>query len=700
MVKIAFSSALFLSAFLLFSIQPMVAKMLLPIFGGTPAVWTVCMLFFQVLLLAAYGYAWCLSQFKKVWNWKLTHLTVVLLSLFALPLKQAIVSMHYRPELAILQTLIQKFSIPLFVLGASAPLLQFAYSQTREKEAEDPYFLYAASNCGSFLALLSYPFLLERFIGLNKLFHYWNNLYLVYLLLLGLIFLGFYFKPLPKEDSQSVPGKQKLLWIAYSFIPCSLMLGVTFYISTDIAATPLFWIVPLALYLLSFIITFAKKPLISQRLVEQISLFALLFPMLGFIFGSHAVPALELIGIHLSSFFIIALLSHGKLVASRPKAQSLTSFYFCLSIGGAIAGLFNGLIAPHIFNTALEYPLVLLFAFALLPLNKKWSFNFVPLILGLFILIDYFLPNEGASIAALIKKYHILPILGLALAFIWPKSRVNLILSMAILLFSIFSSYFKPTTTLAGLRNFYGVKQVLLAPFAHVLMSQSTIHGYQLIEEPRLLGTVAYYGPTQGVIKSLKEFHPILNATIIGLGTGLMACQFAKEDNLHYIDIDDQVISIAKNPQFFTYLSECPPKISVEEADGRLALKEIGQKNNLLVLDAFSSDAIPTHLLTLEAFLTYQNAIKEDGAILVHISNRHLNLLPVLIAAAKHLDLIVLKKFDNGNATLGQFASEWVLLTANSSLANLLMSKENWKFAIESGYLWTDDYSNLLPLLK
>lgn len=701
MIQLLFASSLFLSAALLFVIQPMVAKAMLPLYGGTPAVWTVCMLFFQALLLLAYGYAWLLSRFAHWRFGRLLHFAVALLSLAVLFQPFVPSEGGTIPEFSILKDLIIQLGLPLLVIGASAPLLQFAYSQTRDKYANDPYYLYVASNIGSLLALISYPWLIEYALGLGQQFHYWQFAFIIYLLFLGVIFFA-----LPYRRLEAIQEKNKLAWpsmccwVGYSFIPCSLMLGVTFYISTDVAATPLLWVFPLALYLLSFVITFARKPLISHAWVGRSTLFFAIFPVLVFIFGASVLQAWQLIIFHLVSFFMFALLCHGELVRMRPSASQLTSFYFCLALGGVLAGLFNGLIAPRIFNDAYEYPLVFLLALFCVPLPKSTRLGWMPFIVLAILMLNYGLPSHPWVWA--LKKYHLAKILALACIIIWPKNRITLFTGMSILFIFLFSPWFKPTQILSQQRNFYGVKQVISQFGAHVLMSQNTVHGFQLegAQGPGN-GAMAYYGPMLPVVQRLQETYQPLRATILGLGTGMMACQFHKDDQVEIIDIDEQVLDIAKSSHFFTYLRDCPPQVSLVKGDGRLVLQGKDKPTELLVVDAFSSDAIPTHLLTIEAFKLYQQKITTDGVILVNISNRHLNLLPVLTAAGRELELLVLHKGHAGNNKLGQFQSEWVLLTANQPLSIHLMRNDGWRFVAGSdSQLWTDDYSNLIPLLK
>ncbi|KTD16536.1 spermidine synthase [Legionella jordanis] len=701
MVQLLFSSGLFLSASLLFIIQPMVAKALLPVYGGTPAVWTVCMLFFQVLLLLSYGYAYLLSKINDIWLWRSSHFALMLISLLNLPLMFSPSIKNAVPELSILGNLLLQLGFPLLVVGASAPLLQFAYSQTRGKKASDPYFLYVASNIGSLLALLAYPWLIERYIGLKLQFYYWTWGYCVFLLLLFIIFLAFYYQPLSQVYTRfKLSWSQVLKWVTYSFIPCSLLLGVSFYISTDVAPTPLLWTIPLALYLLTFIITFAKRSIISFDWLKQQVLFFFIFPVLGFIIGGNNISVSQIVIFHLLNFFVLSLLCHQQLVELRPVPNQLTLFYFCLALGGVLAGIFNGLIAPRLFSGIYEYPLVLALALLCIPLKEERGFTYMPLLILILLALNYYLMD--GEVFHLLKQYHVIEILSLILIVLWSGNRLNLFLGFSILFIFLFFPAFQNKDVLLQERNFYGIKQVSKVAGAYALMSHNTLHGFQMPDKDHLNGGVAYYGPMQGVVSLLREDKNTLTANIIGLGTGTAVCQFQKGDQVQIIDIDEQVIKIANNPRWFSYLRDCPAKASIIKGDGRMALRQVVNASaDLLALDAFSSDAIPTHLLTLEAFKLYAQKISSDGVILVHISNRNLDFLPVLTAVGRQLDLIVLKKHQQENLLEKQLASDWVALTMNQPLAVKLMQKGGWHFvSMENQQLWTDDYSNLIPLLK
>ncbi|MBI2785704.1 MAG: fused MFS/spermidine synthase [Legionella longbeachae] len=702
MLRFLFPISLFLSAVLLFSIQPMVAKTLLPVYGGTPAVWTVCMLFFQMLLLIAYGYAALLSLLNKPFVWRLTHSLLIILSLLSMPLLFYPTTMEGPPEWSILTNLLSQLGFPLLVVGASAPLLQFAYSQTKVKGASDPYFLYAASNLGSLLSLLLYPWIVERLIGLKNQFYFWSVGYLIYILLLVVILYANHYQSLEKQNESNLswPWRSMAYWVFLSFVPCSLMLGVTLYITTDIAATPLFWVVPLALYLLTFILIFTNQPLISFSWIARNCIFFLIFPILGFILNAGQKGTLQDIVFNLLNFFILALLCHGQLFLSRPKPQLLTLFYFCLALGGVLAGILNGILAPHWFNQVYEYPLAILLSLFALPQLQRTGNWCIPVIVLALLLLHYIVPDVHLPFH--LSSFQLSAIIALSVIVIWQKSKISLFLSLLILFGFIFSPLLQDWTILLQERNFYGVKKVVDKSGAHILINQSTAHGLQINMQEKPNGLSSYYGAVNPLIHVMQQKWSSLPVTIIGLGTGTMVCQFRKQDQIKVIEIDDQVIELAKNKQLFTFLQNCPTQLTIIKNDGRIAIAQLADHSQkLLIVDAFNSDAIPTHLLTLEAFSLYKQKISKEGGILINLSNRHLHLLPVIHAAGHSLGLMVFYLNNKGIPALGQFDSEWAFLTSNEDLASQLMKNTNWRFdASNEGFLWTDDYSNLVPLLQ
>ena len=681
----------------------MVAKAFLPIYGGTPAVWTVCMLFFQVILLVSYGYVWLFSFINKPPVWRWVHFALAVLSLTALPLIFRPFVMDGHPEWNILANLLMQLGLPLLLVGASAPLLQFAYSQTKESGSSDPYFLYAASNLGSLISLLIYPWVIERFIGLTNQFHFWTIGYGVYLVFLFLVLCVPHYKPLEKSSGalDNWPWRAMMFWVFLSFVPCSLMMGVTFYITTDVAATPLFWVLPLALYLLTFVLTFRSKPLISQVWVTRNALFFLVFTVLGFILGVSQVRAWQIVLFNLLSFFVLALLCHGALYQRRPKPQLLTLFYFCLALGGVLAGVFNGILAPHWFNWVYEYPVAILLSLLVLSFSKTTRGWWVPIFVFFLLVTQYFLPvihwPKGVT------SLQIAAVCSLGILVVRQHSKASIFVSMSLIFAFIFLPFLQTDHILVQQRSFYGVKQVLEKTGAHILISQSTLHGLQLVGANRpLTGFLSYYGAIKPVVELLQQEFTSITATIIGLGTGTMICQFRETDRVNVVEIDRQIIEIAKDPKLFTYLRDCPVALNIINNDGRLAMEELmDASQKLLVLDAFNSDSIPVHLMTREAFTLYQHKISNDGIILVHLSNRHLDLLPVLNAIGRSLDMMVFFVDHQGDRKLGQFDSQWALLTSNQPFAFKLMKNTGWRFVADNKQmLWTDDYSNIIPLLK
>lgn len=652
MLGFLFPLSLFLSAFLLFSIQPMVAKALLPAYGGAPGVWLVCMLFFQVMLLGAYAYVGLLSRGRSVVRVRYLHAGLMILSLLLLPLALQPLLRHEfgAPEWGIFYSLLQHFGIPLFLLAASAPLLQCLYSYTAQPDAADPYFLYGASNCGSMLALLIYPFGIERFIGLNTQFRWWIFLFVAELLLLAalLFFVRFRDTQAPRTRQEPLTLRQVTAWLVLSFIPCSLMLGLTLTMTTDLAPTPLFWVIPLTLYLGSFVLTFTTRSFVSLAWLQRVGLYWVLLTLIALFLGLSQLHVFMAIVLNVLTFSLLALLCHKQLFQRRPAPQHLSTFYFFLALGGVLAGLFHGVIAPHCFNRIDEYPLILALSLFLFP-NRVYRYGSV----------------------------------------------------LVVLLCAIYTGTQK-TDIIAQARNFYGVKEVWHKAPLHVLISQSTIHGLQnMTEKKPFSGRSGYYGPPATVIEYLQKNNPEMNVTLVGLGIGTLLCQFRAQDKVLAIEVDEQMIALANNKHLFTYLQDCAPQWRVENNDGRLAMAHLpAHSQDLIILDAFNADAIPIHLMTLEAFQLYLTKLSAQGGILVNLSNRHMELLPVIQALGRSLQLGVLYVAQKGDPKQGTFDSEWAFLSVDDAAIFAVHRASSWRFlAGGKQYLWTDDYSNIVPLL-
>lgn len=489
---------------------------------------------------------------------------------------------------------------------------------------------------------MAYPFIIERFLKLQNQYIYWNIGYLILMVLLCIVFYIQHFKvnnnkdlSLDSENHLKFKWFHLLYWIFLSFIPCSLMLGVISYISTDIASIPLFWVIPLSMYLITFIIIFRKKDLISYEFLSKNTTYLLILPLLSIILPAKSFPLLITLFAHLLNFFVLSLICHQTLYHFRPHPKYLTIFYLAISFGGFLASIFNGLIAPNYFNYNYEYFIAMILALFALPKIIKKSDGWVTYIVMVVLLLA---PKTNTF-----DNNHIAFIAVLFLIFLLHKKRTSFIVSLSFLcIFGLKTYLFKNDEILDIQRNFYGMKKVSQKNQFHLLINQSTLHGFQDMMNHHPKGETSYYGVIAPLLKTMtSQIHP-MTTTIIGLGTGSMLCQFNPDNIVHMVEIDEQVINIAQNPRFFTYLQKCPAQIDIQQQDGRLFVQSLpDHSQDLIVIDAFSSDAIPVHLLTLEAFKTYQQKLRPQGGILIHITNRHLNLGPVIYANATRLNEIL-----------------------------------------------------------
>lgn len=603
-----FAGTLFLSSFLLFGIQPMFAKMVLPKLGGSPGVWSVAMVFFQTVLLTGYGYAhWLVSRFD-VRRGALIHIVLMaVILLAALPIGIS-AGFERPPQEGQIVWLVLLFGasvgLPFFAVAANAPLLQAWFARSGHAHAGDPYFLYAASNMGSFLALIAYPFLVEPFLTLSMQASSWAWGF-------GLLLAGIaacagasvhgagMVKAAAVAERTAIPLRRKLVWVGFAFIPSGLLVAVTAHISTDIAAAPLLWVAPLALFLLTFVIVFQREPVLKHRWMQHAQI-VLVVLLLANIFAppSGWVIALSL---HLSLFFVTAMVSHGELARRRPAAADLTQFYFWMSVGGVLGGLFSGLLAPVLFNAILEYPLLLL--------------------ASLVIRVDFR--------TRLVSRPFKLVVSGLF---------------ATILVTLLVQAQRDPNT----LRSFFGVHRVIETEGREFrqLVHGSTIHGAQRLRNPD--GTPAtgrpepltYYFRGGGIvdgIDAVRKAHGGMLRTVaaVGMGTGSLACHAGPGEAWTFYEIDPLVVQIATDPTRFSFMSECAPQAPIVLGDARLTLADAEAGSlDLIVVDAFSSDAIPLHLLTTEAIALYRAKLRQDGVVLFHISNRNMELGPVVSATA------------------------------------------------------------------
>ena len=707
MSRIAFVAAAFMGSALLFAVQPIVVRLLLPSLGGSPAVWNAAMVFFQTLLLAGYLYAHYSLRWLRIAHHRLVHALVMLLPLAALPIAMPggwTPPPSANPIAWTLAALAVMVGAPYFALATVSPTLQYWFTRARGRRRE-PWMLYAAGNAGSVLALLAYPLLIEPMLGLRQQAWGWAACYVAFLGLMA-VCAGLTRDAPPNRapaGAASVPQRQRWLWIAYAAIPSVLLLGVTRHIGDEIASIPLLWVVPLALYLGTFIVSFSGAGTRVFPVAARVARL-MVIPVALSLFRVP-VPLPLLVAVHLLLFTALALVLHQRLYDTRPDAQRLTQFYVCLSLGGALGGMFVVLVAPLIFNAIYEYPLAIALALLALPRDTR-----VP-----------------AWLAALRSKRAVVAIvlalcLGLAATAGWQVTRADFIESNApgarllaagagLLAFIIFdrARHFalviaaillagvvvRPEGTVLQERSFFGVLRVQQSGGESTLFHGTTIHGSQR----SAIHSIAqgYYhpdGPVGSALTQWQQDHPTLSIGVVGLGVGALAASARDSDRVVFYEIDPSVADMAWDPRYFSYLEDSPGNIEIDIGDGRLRLERLAPRHDLLVIDAFSGDAIPVHLLTREAFQLYAG-ITQDGPVLLHISSRHLDLAPSIGATAAAAGLGAWRwEYDPELEALatGARSSIWVVLS-RSAEAPL---RGYWERLPAIGTPWSDDYSNLL----
>ncbi len=721
-----FPITVFCSAALVFLVEPMVGKLLLPLLGGAPAVWNTSMAFFQIALLLGYAYAHWLQRVPQFRVQVLIHGVVLAAAALTLPLHVSGLlgqpnSSH--PVLWLLGTLILSIGAPFAALSATAPLVQAWFARTMPLDPAtgqppEPYALYAASNLGSLLSLIAYPVVVEPLLHLSTQRLSWSFGYAglaVLMIALGLtqksrldMVVAATTAPATERPSWLMLGT----WVGLAALPSSLMLGVTTFLSTDVATTPFLWVAPLALYLLTFILAFASKPPISvptarlgQALMVCLCLYFLLFRGSGI--------TLQLVG-HLAGFFIIALLCHMTLAQKRPAPEHLTLYYLCISLGGVIGGSFNAFLAPLIFPTVVEYPLVL----ALTGLAQPWNglrLKGRDLILTaagiaaaaiLFTLAHLF--GSDANIGVIIKCMVAVALVCVVLL------RNRGVAMTAVLLAVAFAIQFvgQAGSILHIERSFFGVSKVVelddpVAGHVREMVHGTTLHGAQSLMPGQECRSLTYYSPESILGETMSQIqtrNPSVNAAIVGLGAGAMAAYVRPTDHLTYYEIDPVVVKLASDPRYFTYLSRCAKApVNIVTGDARLTLAPLPQgKLDLLMVDAFSSNAVPAHLLTVEAVRMYLSKLDATGVIAFHLSNRHLELTAPVIAAVREAGGVSLEQtrlFPVRDDVLN--SSSVVVLAARTPAAlAAFRADKRWETG-DSGKVpaWTDDYMNLIGAL-
>lgn len=723
-----YAAAMFFSALLLFMVQPMFAKMTLPRLGGSPAVWSVAMCFFQVTLLAGYAYAHLLTKLTRP-GWRVgAHVAALSIAALTLPLGVA-AGWERAPqsgvELWVFALFAVSIGLPFLTLSANAPTLQAWFSRTGHPHAADPYFLYGASNLGSLLALLAYPVLIEPQLSLGDQSLYWSLGFAALILGVGVCGLTMLSAPeqtagaaqgaaaAPVDDRAAPVWGERLSWIGLAFAPSALLVAVTSHISTDVSSAPFLWVIPLALFLLTFVIVFQKRPVIGQRamLALQPAAAALMLLLIMLEPGPHWLLSLSA---HLGGFFILAMVCHGALVARRPSARHLTEFFLFMSLGGALGGVFTSLVAPHVFSTIVEFPLLILATLLARPglrqANWRQALCWVvaaPAVIAAGYAAQVAMGHWSAG-------YEFWAAIGavalLCAAGRWGGSGLTRGVAAAAALLLIIAVSAKTATSEQSYRGFFGVVKIADTPDgAHRMMKHgTTLHGAQRLSAEGLVPEpLTYYhagAPLADAIAAAREVGATGKVGVVGLGAGSLACYRRPGERWTFFEIDPIVVRLAQDPNSFSFLADCAPEAEIVLGDARVTLADQPDSAfDLLLLDAFSSDAVPIHLLTVEALRGYFAKLSTEGVLAIHISNRNVDLGPVVAALAREEGLAALHRWSySDDAMMAELktASRVVALARRPEHLASLAAKPGWAAPAPSDWpAWRDDYANVLQAI-
>ncbi|WP_420479801.1 spermidine synthase [Brevundimonas sp. FT23028] len=738
LTPILFAVAIFTSASLVFVVQPMVTKLVLPMLGGSPSVWNTAMVFFQAALLAGYGYAHGVQRIRSIKVQVGVHLALLAAAALFLPLHINGWLGDPNPSAPIwwlLATLTLSVGAPFAILSATAPLLQAWYARVRAGHADgqNPYVLYAASNLGSFLALLSYPVLIEPLTTLSGQRWGWTGGYGVFVVLV--VALAFVVwsrrldrtaEPAPLARSAPIPWMQKGLLVLLAAAPSSLMLGVTTHLSTDVASAPFLWVIPLALYLFTFVIAFQNRPWIPLpiTLIIQAAVGAICVLLVAFRSANWGMA----FAINIIAFFFTTLMCHQLLAARRPAPDRLTEFYLLMSLGGVVGGAFTALLAPVIFDMVWEYPLVLVLVGLLRPWGRgRIDGQYIGTLVAAAavaaspVLLSLWLDSDDRA-RGLFYQFFPLGVSQLSMVMLVPAAicaflaRDRAVVFTAILIMISLSSQWimRGYDWAHSERSFFGVMRIANVPDArmggdvHVLMHGTTLHGAQAQQGHNRCAPTLYYNVNTPIGQSalmVRGRAPAVNVGVVGQGSGAMASYKRAADALTFFEIDPMVDRLSRDPRWFSYISDCAEgPVKTVLGDARLTLnQQPAHSFDLLIIDAFSSDAVPTHLLTIEAIRGYLNLLKPDGVVLLHLSNRNLDITLPTLAAAQELGVPLLHQiyFESGDMpAMAEASTEAVILSPTEQGLADFRRDNRWRSVGETTVRpWTDDYVNLFGSL-
>ena len=715
----AFTAAIFLSAALLFAVQPMFTKMVLPQLGGSASVWSVAIVFFQAVLLAGYAYAHLITRYLPTRLTMFVHVAVMLVATLALPLAVA-VSWGRPPTEGEALWLIGLFGVsiglPFFALSANGPLLQAWFARSDHPRAKDPYFLYAASNIGSMLALLSYPFVIEPFSRLGQQRLAWSIAFYGLIVLIGACGVlvwragGRARDAAVEQEAGARPSwRDALTWIGLAAVPAGLLIAVTAHLSTDIAPSPFLWVIPLAVYLLTFVIVFQPDPILPHRLMLLVQPVLLVGLVATIVFTvTEYLPLVMLL--HVATVFVTAMVCHGELARRRPAAGHLTAFYMWMSAGGVIGGIAAALIAPQIFSWVAEYPILIVLAILCRPeLTRIARWQAVLLAVG-FIAAALVIAVPATAFDYGITSKTFYWVLGLLLAAALLAAQLPNPLAFAaavVLAFMVWRFY---EVDFDRVRSFFGVHKIVdRGDGVRTLQHGTTIHGAERLADietgpaVRPLPLTYFHAgaaTVQVIAAARARTGGPVSVAIVGLGAGTLACYSEPGDDWIYYEIDPVVVAIARDPARFTYLPSCAPDLPIVLGDARLTLGDAPDGSyDVILIDAFNSDTMPVHLMTKEAMATYLRKLKPGGIVALHVSSRYMELVSV-VAGIAHANGLIARTNPPEEVDIDayQYASSVVAAARKEEDFTTLVSSGNWALVRPDPrqWVWTDDYSNVI----